>query len=324
MAAPWIAASQPSIPARIASASERLPGTSSQPSSVRAAPFSGLRTSARRRRRARAACGHVAADEPGPSGDEDPHRAKPIRVAGSVRRIWAGGCAAYTWMSAANPPRPDRGNPLRGRGAGVENRRAAARARDRGPARFPGRRRRARRAEGAPAHRRRRDGRRAGPGPRAPGPRSLPGTGQAGRAEVGDRAQRRQPGRLRRRARPAPGAEPRGGARRAGDRSHGGDPRHLRRPRAQRGGKAPGRAGAARVQPRAHARPVDPSRAAGRRDRYPRPGETQIETDRRLARDRIANCAAASSGWSGPRGDAGAARDPDAPDRGPRGVHQCR
>ena len=47
------------------------------------------------------------------------------------------------------------------------------------------------------------------------------------------------------------------GARPAGRRPHDGDPRHLRLARGQRRGQAPGRAGAARVQPRAHARPVD-------------------------------------------------------------------
>ena len=36
-------------------------------------------------------------------------------------------------------------------------------------------------------------------------------------------------------------------------------------------GQPPGRAGAARVQPRAHARAVDPPRAARRRDRHPWP-----------------------------------------------------
>ena len=54
-------------------------------------------------------------------------------------------------------------------------------------------------------------------------------------------------------------------------------------------GQAPGRAGAARVQPRPHARAVDPPRAPRRRGIGTRgPGESQIETDRRLARDRIA------------------------------------
>ena len=47
IAAPWIAASQPSIPARIASVSDRSPETSSQPSSLSGCPFSGLRTRAR-------------------------------------------------------------------------------------------------------------------------------------------------------------------------------------------------------------------------------------------------------------------------------------
>ena len=68
------------------------------------------------------------------------------------------------------------------------------------------------------------------------------------------------------------------------------DPRHLRRPRPHRRGQAAGRAGPARVQPRPHARPVDapraPRRGGGIGTRGP--GESQIETDRRLARDRIA------------------------------------
>ena len=63
------------------------------------------------------------------------------------------------------------------------------------------------------------------------------------------------------------------GARRAGDRPHGDHPRHLRRPRPLGRGQAAGRAGPARVQPRAHARAVDPPRAArrgayGRRHRH--------------------------------------------------------
>ena len=70
------------------------------------------------------------------------------------------------------------------------------------------------------------------------------------------------------------------------------DPRHLRRPRAHRRGQAPGRARAARVQPRPHARPVDATSSAWARSSggigTRGPGESQIETDRRLARDRIA------------------------------------
>ena len=78
----------------------------------------------------------------------------------------------------------------------------------------------------------------------------------------------------------------------AGHRPHGHHPRHLRRPRQQRRGQAPGRVRAAAIQPRAHARAVDAPRAPGglglgARHRHRGPGETQIETDRRLARDRI-------------------------------------
>ena len=88
--------------------------------------------------------------------------------------------------------------------------------------------------------------------------------GQAGRAEASGEGCGREPRRLRRRAAAAAGAEPRGGARRAGDRPHGDHPRHLRRPCGLGRGQAPGRAGAARVQPGTHARAVDPSRAARR------------------------------------------------------------
>ena len=110
-----------------------------------------------------------------------------------------------------------------------------------------------------------------------PDPDRYLGRGQARRAEARDRGRRRQPGRLRRRAGAAPGAQPRAGARRAGDRPHRGDPRHLRRPRPHGRGQAPGRAGAARVQPRPHAGAVDAPRAPrrrahGRRHRHPGSG----------------------------------------------------
>ena len=64
------------------------------------------------------------------------------------------------------------------------------------------------------------------------------------------------------------------------------DHAHTRR------GQAPGRARPARVQPRPHARAVDAPRAPRRRALdggigTRGPGESQIETDRRLARDRI-------------------------------------
>ena len=77
---------------------------------------------------------------------------------------------------------------------------------------------------------------------------------------------------------------------RAGDRPHRGDPRHLRRPRPQRRGKAPGGAGPARVQPRADARACGPTSSGSAAGSAPgAPARSQIETDRRLARDRIAN-----------------------------------
>ena len=102
-------------------------------------------------------------------------------------------------------------------------------------------------------------------------------------------ADRRQPRRLRRRAAAAPGAQPGDGARRPGGRPHRGDPRHLRRPRPLGRGQAAGRAGPARIQHGPHAGAVDPPRAPRRSAIGTRgPGESQIETDRRLARDRIA------------------------------------
>jgi GTP-binding protein HflX len=51
---------------------------------------------------------------------------------------------------------------------------------------------------------------------------------------------------------------------------------------------APGGAGAARVHAAAAHRHVEAPRAAGRRHRHARPGETQLETDRRIVREKIA------------------------------------
>ncbi|CAA9507811.1 MAG: Ribosome LSU-associated GTP-binding protein HflX, partial [uncultured Solirubrobacterales bacterium] len=162
-------------------------------------------------------------------------------------------------------PSPRRGHPQSaGAPAGAAHRRRTGRARSLGAAR-------------AAAHRAGRSGRRADPAPVPSRSRPLPGPRQADRAEGGDQGRRRQLGRLRRRARAAPGAQPRAGDRRAGDRPHGDHPRHLRRPRELGGGQAAGRARPARVQPRAHARAVDPPRAPrrrahGRRHRHPWPG----------------------------------------------------
>ncbi len=55
----------------------------------------------------------------------------------------------------------------------------------------------------------------------------------------------------------------------------------------ERRGQAPGRARAARVQPAAHARHVEGPRAARRGRRHEGPGRDALETDRRLARDRV-------------------------------------
>ena len=129
-------------------------------------------------------------------------------------------------------------------------------------------RRRPRRARRAAAHGRRGRRRRDGPAARAAAPEHLPRARQGGRGEGGRAGVRREPDRLRRRADRAPGAQPRGGDRPAGGGSHDGDPRHLRLARGQRRGQAPGRAGPARVQPRAHARAVEPPRAPRRRDRH--------------------------------------------------------
>ena len=84
-----------------------------------------------------------------------------------------------------------------------------------------------------------------------------------------------QPGRLRRRAGSAPGAQPREGARRAGDRPHRGDPRHLRRPRPFGRGQAPSRARPARIQPGADAWSLDPPRAPRCRPPGRRPRGTE-------------------------------------------------
>src|SRR5262249_12612186 len=103
------------------------------------------------------------------------------------------------------------------------------------------------------------------------------------------RARRRMPAR-RRRARPGPAALPRGHPEGARRRPNAADPRHLRAARGDLRGQAPGGAGAARVQPAAHAGPVAAPRAArrlgggvGTRGR----GESQLESDRRQARRRV-------------------------------------
>ena len=130
--------------------------------------------------------------------------------------------------------------------------------------------------------------------------------------------------------RPAPGAQPGAGAGRPGDRPHRGDPRHLRRPRPHRRGQAPGRAGAARVQPRAHAGPVDAPRAPRRgphrrRHRHPRPGRVP-DRDRPPpgARPDLGAAAPAARRRAEPRGDARRARARRAALGRPRRLHERR
>ena len=104
-----------------------------------------------------------------------------------------------------------------------------------------------------------------------PHPNTYLGPGKVDRGEGRREGGRRQRDRLRRRADRPPGAQPGGGDRASGGRPHDRDPRHLRLAREQRRGQAAGRARAARVQPRADARPVDAPRATRRRHRHARP-----------------------------------------------------
>ena len=301
------------MPARMASLSESVPGTSSQPSSVSAAPFSGLRTSARTSSpRSRSLRTTWPPMNPVPPVTKTLIRAKPIRLRQArVRRIAAGGARPTLGVSAANPPGPHSAKPTTAP-VGQASRTAAHVSARCAIAVLP-----ASPGDDDPLAELKELLRTAGVATAGelvqvrarPDPDRYLGRGKLAELKVGDRSQRRQPGRLRRRAGPAPGAEPRGGARRAGDRSHRRDPRHLRRPRAQRGGKAPGRAGPARVQPRAHARPVDPSRAARGRDRDPRPrGDPDRDRPPPGARPDREPAPPPRAPGAKPRGDAGAAR----------------
>ncbi len=112
---------------------------------------------------------------------------------------------------------------------------------------------------------------RAVPAPAEPGAAHVRRQGEARGAEGALRGDRgREPAR-RRRARPGAAAVPRGRARRARHRPDAAHPRHLRPARRHRRGEAPGRAGAARVQPPADARPLAAPRAPRRRRRDARP-----------------------------------------------------
>ena len=115
------------------------------------------------------------------------------------------------------------------------------------------------------------------------------------------------------------------GARPAGGRPHDRDPRHLRRARRQRRGQAPGRARAARVQPRAHARPVEPPRAPRRRHRHEGPGR-DADRDRPPPRARPHRGAAPAPGarQGHARGAARRARARGAADDRARRLHERR
>ena len=159
-------------------------------------------------------------------------------------------------------PPPARSRPRGGSGAWVRRRRAAQGSAIR---------RGARRDPGAGADGRRR-ARRSLVQPRvAPGPATYVGKGKLEElkhayAESGAESllvdDELAPSQQRRLENLAPGARRRPDA---------ADPRHLRPARAQRRGQAPGRAGAARVQPAAHARHVAAPRAPRRRRRHARP-----------------------------------------------------
>ena len=149
------------------------------------------------------------------------------------------------------------------------------------------------RAARAAAHRRRRRRRPGRPAPREAAPEHLPRPGQGRGGQGGGQGGRREPRRLRRRAHAAPGAQPRGGARDAGRRPHRDDPRHLRRrTRTRAEGKlqvelAQLEYNLARMRGLwTHLERLGGVSSGGIGTRGP--GESQIETDRRLARDRIA------------------------------------
>ena len=304
--------------------SPRSPATSSQPSSPQLRRLLGVADEADDLVAAVAQLAHdLAADEAGSSGHEDLHGRQPyparaaaynqpecnVREMAAIRRRATARSgtapasrtrarASGRWRSASSTGASE-GEPLAElkellRTAGV------ATAGERDPA--------------APEAR----------------PRPLLRPRPAGRAESGDRRLRRQPGRLRRRAGAAPGAQPRGGARRAGDRPHRGDPRHLRRPRPLGRGQAAGRAGPARIQHGPHAGALDPPRAPrrrphGRRHRHQGPGRDP-DRDRPPPRPRPDRGAAPPARAAGaqPRRDARPARELLAAAGRPRRLHQRR
>ncbi len=122
---------EPSIPARMASLSERVPGTSSQPSSVSAAPFSGLRTSARTSSpRSRSWLATWPPMNPVPPVRKTFIRAETYKAGKArVRRIAEAAAARPTLGRVQRAAKVAQGKPTtEPAGRGVENRRARQRA----------------------------------------------------------------------------------------------------------------------------------------------------------------------------------------------------
>ena len=122
-----------------------------------------------------------------------------------------------------------------------------------------------------------------------PHPNTYLGPGKVAEAKAAAQRRRRQSDRLRRRAERPPGAQPRAGDRPARRRPHDRDPRHLRHhaahaPRASCRSSWP----SSNTTSPACAGCGPTSSASAAASARGGPGETQIETDRRLARDRIA------------------------------------
>ena len=201
-------ASQPSIPSRIARSSPRSPATSSQPSVATCWPFSRVADQADDLVAARAQLAHdVAADESRSSRDEDLHGPNPIPA----------GAAPYNRSECS-----DRETAARPRRATARSTATAPASPTRGPA--SGRWRSASStaaSDGEPLAELKELLRTAGVATAGeatqqrpkPDPDRYFGRGRLDELKARDRRLRRQPGRLRRRAGAAPGAQPGGGAR---------------------------------------------------------------------------------------------------------------
>jgi GTP-binding protein HflX len=107
---------------------------------------------------------------------------------------------------------------------------------------------------------------------------------------------------------PIAGTQPGTCARLPRDRPHRADPRHLRPARALARGQVAGRTGAAAPHGHAPGARLDPPGTPARRAIGLRgPGETQLETDRRLLRERV-RMLKARAGKGGPSASRGAVR----------------